>query len=333
MGYKKELWKMFGIAGIGISLPETLVSTWGVIAPQARIRESLKDKLGCNFVPLAQEDEGPMLFSIRAAVEALAEAGVRPEEVDMVLSNSLSADYDRWQSSAYVAHTLGCTNAESLDMYGGCNTTGMAWKLAVDTLTADESVNTILIALTEHCGGGTFPQFIGDGACAIVLKRGCEDFVPLDYSNLNEFMPSLGVMREGGVVQPFDENTRFDGGWEDQVDFNVEKYRKEVKPVFHEMSTKPFWELFAKTGIKPLDVDKYFIVHQQASYHQKLLDALGVPQDKMPIHYLENLGHISGFDTFIAMKWAKRDGLIKKGDLLAVMAMGLGEWHNFLIRY
>lgn len=323
---------MIGIAGIGVSLPE-LVSTWDEIAPVAKVRESLKDFLGCNYVPLAKEDESPSYFSLQAAQEALQDANVAPEEVDVVISNSMSNEYWNWQSSAHVADQLGCRNATTFDVYGGCNTTGIAYHMAVDMMKDDEDINTVLIAMTEHLGGGTFPQFIGDGACSIVLKRGHQDLVHVEYLNLNETMPVLGVMNEGGVVHPYTPETRFDGSWQDNVEFNVDKYRKEIKPIFAEMTTKPMFEVCAKAGLKPTDLDMFFMVHQQMAHNQKVTELLGLPLSKSPTHYIENLGHISGFDVFIALKWAMRDGLVKKGDLMGFLIMGLGEWHGLLIRY
>lgn len=322
-----------GISGIGVSLPENLVSTWDVLAPAAKIRETLKERLGCNYVPLATSEENPMLFSLKAAKEAMNEASVIPEEVDFIIANSLSNDYEKWQSSAFLAYELGCINASTIDVYGGCNTTGAAYHMAIDMIKADEEINTVLIALTEHLGGGTFPQFIGDGACALIIQRGSTNLVSLEYVNLNETMPSLGVMKEGGVIMPFSKDTSFDGGWEDQVDFNVEKYKTELKPIFSQISTKPILELCKKFGISVHELDMLFIVHQQAHYHLSIANLLGIKPSKVPIQYIENLGHISGFDIFISLKLAIQDGLVKKGDLLGMMAMGLGEWHAFLLRY
>lgn len=322
-----------GIAGIGVSLPENLVSTWDVLAPAAKIRETLKERLGCNFVPLATENENPMLFSLRAAKEAINEASIIPEEIDFIIANSLSSDYEKWQSSAFIADQLGCINASTIDVYGGCNTTGAAYHMAIDMIKADDEINTVLIALTEHLGGGTFPQFIGDGACSLVIKRNSPDLISLEYINLNETMPSLGVMREGGVIMPFSEKTSFDGGWEEQVDFNIEKYKTELKPIFSQISTRPILELCKKANINVNQLDMLFVVHQQAHYHLSIANLLGLPATKIPIHYIENLGHISGFDVFISLKWAMQDKLVKKGDLLGMMVMGLGEWHAFLIRY
>ncbi|MGH1143305.1 hypothetical protein COE15_25360 [Bacillus cereus] len=322
-----------GISGIGIALPDRLVSTWDVLAPAAKMRESLKETLGCNYVPIANKEESPMYFSLKAVKEALNESNTKPEEVDFIIANNLSSDYDNWQSSAYIAEQFSCTNAITVDVYGGCNTTGMAYHMAVEAIKADQQINTVLIALTEHLGGRTFPQFIGDGACALIVQRGSSDLISLNYLNLNEKMPILGVMPEGGVVVPFSSETRFDGGWEDRVEFNFDKYRKELKPIFADISTRPILELCAKSNIKVEDLDMLFVVHQQMEYHLSLLKALGLPTSKAPLQYIENLGHISGFDVFIVLKWAIRDKLVKKGDLLGFMVMGLGEWHAFLLKY
>ena len=156
-----------GIAGIGVALPENRVDPWLEIGPAAGMDEAkLRDYLGCYQLPLAEAHESPSHFAVLAAKQAIAEAGIQTAEIDMVISNNISADYLDWQLSGCVAHALGIDKATTFDIYAGCNSTGIAYETALAMIRADESVDVVLIALSEHLGGGTFPQFIGDGGCA-----------------------------------------------------------------------------------------------------------------------------------------------------------------------
>jgi 3-oxoacyl-[acyl-carrier-protein] synthase III len=322
-----------GIAGIGVALAENRVDPWDEIAPAAGMKESLRDYLGCYSVPIANEQESPSHFAVIAARQALDEAGVRPQDVDLVISNNITSDYLDWQMSGHIAQQLGITGVTTFDIYAGCNSTGIAYQTAAAIMTADPGIETVLIALAEHLGGGTFPQFIGDGGCAWVLRRGHSELNLLDFSNINAEMPRLGLLPEGGVVRPFTAESKFDGEWQDNVEFNMDAYKQELKPIFVPMCASPLFEVCEKVGITPNDLDRVFLVHQQKEFNRKLINHLGVDEEKTPLHYIHDLGHISGFDIFICLKRAIAEGYVKPGNLIGLVVMGLGELHAFLVRY
>jgi 3-oxoacyl-[acyl-carrier-protein] synthase III len=322
-----------GIAGIGVALATDRVDPWADIAPAAGMKESLRDYLGCYSVPIAGPGESPSHFALTAARQAIDEAGISPSEIDVVISNNITSDYLDWQLSGYVADQLGITAATTFDIYAGCNSTGIAYQAALAILSGDTSVDTVLIALAEHLGGGTFPQFIGDGGCAWIVRRGHGRLTAVEFANINAEMPRLGLLREGGVVNPFTPESCFDGEWHDNVEFNMDAYKNELKPIFVPMCASPFLEVCARAGIEPGDVDKIFIVHQQKEFNRKLIRHIGVPDDRTPLDYIHDLGHISGFDVFICLKRAMSEGLVREGDLIGLVVMGLGELHAFLVRY
>lgn len=328
-----EISGIAGIAGIGVALAESRVDPWKEIAPAAGMKESLRDYLGCYSVPIANGQESPSHFALTAALRALEEAGICPSEVDVVISNNITSDYLDWQMSGYLASELGIEDVTTFDIYAGCNSAGIAYQAAMAIMKADPSVGTILIALSEHLGGGTFPQFIGDGGCAWVLRRGHADLTLVDFSNINAEMPRLGLLPEGGVINPFTPESRFDGEWQDNVEFNMDAYKQELKPIFVPMCASPFLEVCEKAGIAPDEVDRIFLVHQQKEFNRKLIAHLGVDESKTPLHYIHDMGHISGFDVFICLKRAMDEGLVVKDDLVGLVVMGLGELHAFLIRY
>ena len=324
-----------GIAGIGVRLPDRRVDPWTTLAPAAGLdpdKPGLQDYLGCWSVPLADEWESPSLLALAAAEEAIAEAGIEASEIDLVISNKITSDYLDWQMSGFIADALGST-ATTFDIYAGCNSTGLAHQTALDILAGDPSVDTVLIALAEHLGGGTFPQFIGDGGCAWVLRRGCDQLVTTATHNINDVTPRLGVLRDGGAVNPFTPEVAFDGEWQDNVEFSVEDYRRKLKPIFVEMCASPFVEMCERTGERPEDFAQLLIVHQQREFNRKIVRHLGLPDDITPLAYIEDYGHISGFDVMIDLKRAIADGRISRGDKLALLVFGLGELFSFSLTY
>lgn len=322
-----------GVMSIGVALGSNLVDPWETLAPAAGMRDSLRDHLGCYSVPLATDDESPSGLALQAARRALASSGVGPDEVDMVISNNITSDYLDWQMSGYLADQLGIDAVTTFDVYAGCNSTGVAFQTALAVIEADPAVDTVLIALAEHLGGGTFPQFIGDGGCAWVVRRDHPELTVVGSHNVNDVMPRLGVLPEGGVVNPFTPETRFDGEWQDNVDFSMDAYRKELKPIFVPMCANPYRELCEKQGVAVEETDRLYIVHQQRDFNARLVDHLGLPADRTPLHHIGDTGHISGFDVFLSLKRELDDGTLAKGALVGLLIVGLGEVHTFLIRY
>ncbi|EPH05596.1 hypothetical protein HMPREF1531_01025 [Propionibacterium sp. oral taxon 192 str. F0372] len=326
---------MAGIAGIGVYLPQRRVDPWETLAPAGGLdpeKPGLKQYLGCWSVPLANEWDSPSSMALAAARDALREAGIAPVEVDVVISNNITSDYLDWQMSGYIADALGA-DATTFDIYAGCNSTGLAHQAALDILAADSSVNTVLVALAEHLGGGTFPQFIGDGACAWVLQRGCSQLVTQAWLNINDATPRLGVLRDGGVAHPFTATTSFDGEWQDNVEFSVEDYRRKLKPIFVDMCASPFLELCELSGQDPTSFDQLFIVHQQRGFNAKIVQRLGLPASITPLDCIEDMGHISGFDVMIDLKRSIAEGRIRRGNKLALLVFGLGELFCFSLVY
>lgn len=324
-----------GISSIGVSLGSNWVDPWEVHANANNMKDTakLRTYLGCEAVPMAKENESTSYFAVDSAQQAMLEGEINQEEVDVIISNNFSSDYLNWQLSAYVAERLGLTNAMPFDVYGGCNTTAVAYHMAVDMMRADDSISTVMLCLAEHLGGGSFPQFIGDGGCTVILQKDQSKLRFVEYANVNEAFDVIGIIQEGGVVNPFSSETSFDGEWEDQVDFNVERYRTELKPVFKQLCARPIQEACDKAGLSVHDLAQVFLIHQQAGFNKGVLECLGLPYEVTPLEYLKNLGHISGFDIFICLKKAIQDGLVKKGDTMAFFTAGMMDFHAFLIKY
>jgi 3-oxoacyl-[acyl-carrier-protein] synthase-3 len=89
---------------------------------------------------------------------------------------------------------------------------------------------------------------------------------------------------------------------------------------------------FAATGTGPDDID-WFVPHQA---NKRIIDAsarkLGIPQDKVVIT-VERHGNTSAASIPLAFDEARRDGMIRDGQLVLMEAMGGGfTWGSVLVR-
>ncbi|MBE1557068.1 3-oxoacyl-[acyl-carrier-protein] synthase III C-terminal domain-containing protein [Sporosarcina limicola] len=321
-----------GIASIGLALPENKVPTVE-IAEKVGLPKKTYDRLECYEIWQAGPEEDPTTLGVRAAWNALEEAEIPPENIDLIIANCWNAEYHMWQFSGKIQDEIQAIHATTLDLYGGCNALGSMIHIAYDQLRADESINCVLLVCSEQLSGGTFPQFIGDGACAIVLKRGANQLILKEFVQITEKLPELGLLEKGGTKQPFQLDSEFKGSIWENVEFNMDKFKKEIKPFIYSMTSKALINACERYGCSVEDLTKIFMVHQQKYFSVELMKYLGLPPDRTPAHYIEKAGHFGGHDVLITLKWAIEDGLIKKGDLLGFIIFGQMEFYGFIIEY
>src|SRR5205085_10282581 len=101
-----------GLAATASYLPERWMSA-GEIAERSGIPEQVVvDKFGLRGKHIAAPDEHVSDLSVKAAERLLAESGVDPEDLDVVMYyGSMWRDYPVWQVAPHIAHRLGATNA------------------------------------------------------------------------------------------------------------------------------------------------------------------------------------------------------------------------------
>jgi len=321
-----------GILAIGIALPDNRIDPWEELAPNAGLNPRLRPILGCYELPLALPEQSTSFFAVEAARRALDSSGLHPRDIDVVISNNAYADYTDWQMSGLIAHELAITDATTFDVFGGCNTAGVALQAAMDLLRADLEIDTVLVALGDRLGGGTWPQFIADGGCSVILRRGHDELVLLDSAHHCPPVPPLFEIPWGGVLEPFTPHTPMEHEWQRHL-FDQDRWRTVYRPIFKELCAAPMLAVCDQQNIRPADLDMLLIAHQQRTFNAALTRYLGLPTDKTPLQYIETLGHVGGADVFIDLAWAIRDDLIAKGDLVGLLVMGMGEAFGFLVRY
>jgi len=96
------------------------------------------DKFGLREKRIAGPDEHASDLSVRAAERLLVEAGIDPEEIDVVMYyGSTWKDWAVWQAAPWIAHRLGCRNAFAVEYDNVSHGTSIALRMARDILRAE----------------------------------------------------------------------------------------------------------------------------------------------------------------------------------------------------
>jgi 3-oxoacyl-[acyl-carrier-protein] synthase-3 len=170
----------FGIAGFGTYAPEKIVSA-ETLAQEANLPvEKLTTGIGFKHIHVANDEEHPFTMGLSAAMEALSDAGIKGEDLDLVIFVS-GGDYDyrNWCPSSAVAHALGCSHAYAFEVRTGCAGGNLSCNIVGGLMERDPSIINALVICSDTLSRIVSTKlkechpllYFGDGAAAVVLKR------------------------------------------------------------------------------------------------------------------------------------------------------------------
>ena len=327
------------VSGLGVYLPEGRIGAGEIAAASGLPEWVVRDKLGISAKPLPGPADHPTAMAVRAARRALEDAGVTPEEVEVVICITEEyKEYPVWTAGIKLAYDLGAVNAYAYDLGQKCGSGVLAIKQAKDLLLADEGVHTILIAGGYRNGdlidlGNPDVRFmynLGAGAGAAVVQRGRGGHAVLGSHILTDGSFSLDVLVPvGGTKEPLTPE-------------NAGRYRLEVpdpagmKERLEQRSLENFLTVVRraveKSGYRCRDIAYLAMLHVKRSAHRYLLEQLGL--DESSSIYLSDYGHLGQVDQLLSLELARQRGRLEPGDLVVLVAAGVGYvWNALCLRW
>ncbi|HNQ98702.1 MAG TPA: 3-oxoacyl-ACP synthase [Trueperaceae bacterium] len=329
---------MAGLTGLGTYVPAGRLSAAELAAASGLPEWVVKDKLGIAQRVLPGQDDHPTAMGVWAAERALADAGVRPEDVDVVISiTEEHKEYPVWTSGIKLAYDVGARNAYAYDVGQKCGTAVLALKQARDLIRADESVNTVLVAggyrnsdlVNLQDPDVRFMYNLGAGAGAAVVQRSVGHEL-LGAHILTDGSFSLDILVPvGGTKAPL-------------THANLSDYRLRVtdpagmkerlEPVSLENFVRVVEGAVARSGATTADIAYLAMLHVKRSAHDYLMRRLGL-RDEQSI-YLSDYGHLGQVDQLLSLELARDQGRLRAGDLAVAVAAGVGYvWNAIAVRW
>jgi 3-oxoacyl-[acyl-carrier-protein] synthase-3 len=312
------------IVGTGSALPRRRVSNDELAQTVDTSDAWIRERTGIRFRHIAGEGETTATLGAEAARAALRAAGIEAHEVGLIVLATATPDQTFPATATKVQDALGILDCVSFDVAAVCS--GFLYALSV----ADSMVRTGVHDTALVIGAETFSRILdwddrttcvlfGDGAGAVVLRATKED----------RGLLSTALHADGRHNQLL----YVDGG--PSTTGTVGKLRMKGQEVFRHAVTKlaaVLAEAVDKAGVAVSDID--WIVPHQAN--ARILDAtvrkLGLPPERMVVTVDEH-ANTSAASVPLALDVAVRDGRIRKGDLVALEAMGGGfTWGAAIVR-
>jgi 3-oxoacyl-[acyl-carrier-protein] synthase III len=316
-------------------LPERWMAA-AEVAERSGIPETvIVEKFGLRGKHIAAADEHVSDLSVRAAESLLAAADIDPESIDVVMYyGSMWKDYAVWQAAPWIAHRIGASRAYAVEYDNVSCGTPVALRMARDMLLAEDELQRVLVVaacresyLLDY--GNDRSRFMfnfGDGAVAGLLEKDGGRNALLGCHGITDGSFSLQVkVPSGGSVSP-------NGGYRylDVADPG------EMKAGLDQVSLQNFVAAargaLERSGATLDDVGYLCGIHMKPSMHRTLVRELGLDDSRAA--YLDDTGHMSGVDPLLALDRAARNGDLRDGELVLLLAAGTGyTWAASVVRW
>ncbi|MDB5680246.1 MAG: 3-oxoacyl-ACP synthase [Sphingomonas bacterium] len=315
------------LIGTGSALPARRVSNAELAETVDTSDEWIVERTGIRFRHIAGPDETTGTLAADAARAALGAAGIRAEQIDLLVLATATPDQTFPATATKVQAMLGIDDCVAFDVGAVCSGFLYAVQIA-DSLIRTGSANRALVI-----GSETFSRILdwedratcvlfGDGAGAVVLEG----------QEVAEDGPGILTTKLHADGR-HNELLYVDGG--PSTTGTVGKVRMKGREVFRHAVTNlasVMGESLGAIGLTSADVD--WVVPHQAN--ARILDAtarkLGLPPGKVVVT-VDQHANTSAASVPLALDVATRDGRIKPGQIVVLEAMGGGfTWGAAVLR-
>jgi 3-oxoacyl-[acyl-carrier-protein] synthase-3 len=315
-----------GVTGLGTHVPERVLTNDELAQIVETTDEWIQERTGIRERRIAADDEALTDIALPAAEAALADSGVEPAHIDLLICATVTPDMMFPTSSALLADALGMPNAAAYDLLAGCTGFVYAIAQAYGMLASGLSRRALVVGgdvlskILDWEDRSTLVLF-GDGAGAVVME-------PVESGGFLGF--ELGADGGGG------ENLWYPGSGSRSFE-NPEAILKmngrEVFKFATRIMVYSAEQLLPACGKTVDDVDVY-IPHQA---NKRIIDyavaKLGIPSEKTIVN-VDRYGNTSSGSIPLALEDARAEGRLHEGALVLMTGMGAGlTWGSALIEW
>jgi 3-oxoacyl-[acyl-carrier-protein] synthase-3 len=309
-----------GIIGTGRYLPEHIMTNDDLSNLVETSDEWIRSRTGIRERRITTGMSTSDL-AYEAGVIALKNAGLRPEEIDLIICATITPDYFMPSCACLVQDRLGAVNAAAFDLTAAC--TGMIYGM----VTAQQFIKSGMYKNILVIGAETLSKVMdwedrstcvlfGDGAGAVVLSK-TEKGAQILTSNLEADGSKYNLLTCSAIPL---QNPYVDKGMDKP---KLKMLGQEVFKYAVRTITDNINSLLSKAKLSKEDI-AYVIPHQanlriieQASKFCK------IPIDRFFMN-LDRYGNTSAASIGIALDELVTSGKLKKGDRLILVGFGGG---------
>ncbi|MGN0350851.1 MAG: beta-ketoacyl-ACP synthase III [Roseburia sp.] len=320
------------IAGTGSCIPKLRVTNHDLSQRMDTSDEWIKSRTGIEARHLAVE-ETTTSMSVEAVKNAMEQANVEAEEIELIVAATLSADHHLPCLACEIQSAIGAKNAVAFDVNAACS--GFLFALNTAQMYLESGVYKKALVI----GAETLSKMMdwndrstcvlfGDGAGAVVLEaeeseqEGQPDSEGQEKSGILAFLQGSDGSR-GEVLSCKNRlNNHLYVKNDTALDYvfmnGQEVYKFAVRTVPGVIES-----VLEKAGLSVEDIS-LFVLHQaNLRIIESVAKRLGQPMEKFPTN-LQECGNISAASVPILLDSVNRHGMIKAGDKIVLAGFGAG---------
>ncbi len=322
-----------GITGLGSYVPERVVTNDDISKLVETSDDWIVTRTGIRERRVADEKVATSDLAVKAAELALKDAGIDADELDLIIVATATPDHAFPSTAALVQKNLGASKAAAFDLSVGCS--GFIYGM----VTGANFISSGMYKKVLVIGAETLSKIVdwtdrntcvlfGDGAGACVLES-CDESFGILASELGSdgLNGDVLILPAGGSRYPATAET---------VEKKLHTIKMDGKEVFKfavRVMEKSSMRVLEEAGLTQDQLD--FLIPHQAN--MRIIDAamkkLQLGREKTHIN-LDKYGNMSAASIPVSLDEALREGKIKEGDVVLLIAFGAGlSWASIVMRW
>jgi 3-oxoacyl-[acyl-carrier-protein] synthase-3 len=322
------------IAGTGSYVPEKILTNAELAVRVDTSDEWIVSRTGIKERRIAAEGEFTSHMATHAAKKALEQAGLAPEDVELIIVATITPDTLTPATACYVQQSLGAFKAVAFDISAACSGFLYAMKISKRMISDGAFKNALIIGAEKlssvtNWEDRTTCVLFGDGAGAAVLRAAepGEGSVLATEIGTDGNLTHLLNIPGGGSACPITA---------DNVNDQLATLTMMGKEVFKHAVTRmkeAAEKVIERAGLTAEDIA--CVIPHQANLRiiDAIADRLAVPNERVFVN-LDKYGNTSAAAVAIALDEANRSGAFNRGDNIVLVVFGAGlTWAAAAIRW
>ncbi len=331
MEWRRKVAKKAGITGTGHYVPEKILTNFDLEKMVDTSDEWIRTRSGIEERRIAASGEYTSDLGVKAAEKAIEAAGISKDEIDLIITTTITPDYVWPATACVIASKMGMQNIPAFDMSAACS--GFIYGLANAKAFVEAGIyKKVLLICPEK-----FSAFLdwtdrntcvlmADGAGAAVISEAENEGIMSVFLGADGSHPEWLYQPGGGSVAPFNEDALKEG--KQYMHMNG----KEIYKNAVEKMPMALEKAMEAANVSSEDID--FVIFHQANIRiiQSIAKKFNWPDEKNIIN-IQKYGNTSAATIPIALDEAIRSGKIKKGSTVAFSAFGGGlTWAGAVVK-
>jgi 3-oxoacyl-[acyl-carrier-protein] synthase-3 len=306
-----------------------------------RIKILMKELLEVEYYHFALDPvtrkftEDNVTMSVKAALEAITDAGIAPADIDLIVYGSAHQD-QMPTASVRIQEALGIEQCAEISVHANCTSAYKALLLGADLVRNGRYKTALVISsgissselVAEYYNQPLVKKeelflryFLSDGAAAIVLRAAaeCRDGLFVEYNYIESIggrKPSaMGNKRPAYFMNPREE---FELGYHHLA----QMFQEELRENFHDPDGSVFLKgLKRMLAVHPVNIEKirYFQVNFPSKHISELImdECAGIGIDRKTLYSkMSTMGYIGPPMALLCLDRIRKEEQLAKGDII-----------------